>query len=305
MKNLNDASSHLMEHLAVGVLLFNENDILVYINNAAEELLDISKRKVLGLESLKVLHMLDYDVKCGFKRCKEAGSKVTKHLISANILDGGKKHISLSMTPLSLDADEEGTLVEVFDLERFIHIDNDEKLLFQHELATDMLRGVAHEVKNPLGGIRGAAQLLAKELNGDYSDYIEVIISEADRLRTLVDRMLGSSELPNHQDTNIHVIIERVRQLVQAEVGDNISIKADYDPSIPEIKADQDQLIQAFLNIVKNASQAINNKGTIVLKTRIQRNITIGEVCHRLAIKIDVTDDGPGITEDMQAKVFY
>jgi two-component system nitrogen regulation sensor histidine kinase GlnL len=168
-----------------------------------------------------------------------------------------------------------------------------------------MLRGLAHEIKNPLGGLRGAAQLLAKELEGQFSDYIQVIIEEADRLTKLLDSMLGSSKLPNKQAINIHVILERVRQLIKAETDEKIKISTDYDPSIPEIEADKDQLIQALLNVVKNASQAVQGDGVIVLKTRIHRNFTIGEETYKLAIKVDVIDNGPGIPANMLTKIFY
>lgn len=296
----------VMEQLSIGVLVFNEKNVLTYINSAAEELLDISERKAIGIKAERLFETASFDIDKVLQRCGQLGSKVTEHLVSINNLIGIKRNISLSATPISNSKDDgEEFLVEMVDFNHYLQIDHDEKLLSQNELATDMLRGLAHEIKNPLGGIRGAAQLLSKELNGEFSDYIHVIIEEADRLRTLVDRMLGSSELPNHQNINIHVILERVRQLVDAEVNDKIKIKTDYDPSIPEIKADRDQLIQALLNVVRNATQAVQSGGEIILKTRIHRNFTIGEETRKLAVKIDVIDDGPGIEKEMLTKIFY
>ncbi|HIL39919.1 MAG TPA: PAS domain-containing sensor histidine kinase [Methylococcales bacterium] len=296
----------VMEQLSIGIVVFNKNNGLVYMNNAAEELLDISARQAAGLQAEQLFDTPSFNIQTGITRCRQEGAKLTEHVVSISGASGIKRNVSLSMTAIAGGSGHEGdVLVEIMDFNHYLQIGQDEKLLSQNELATDMLRGLAHEIKNPLGGIRGAAQLLSKELDAQYDEYIQVIIEEADRLTNLVTRMLGSSELPNHQETNIHVIMERVRQLVEAEVNANITVRSDYDPSIPEIKADKDQLIQALLNVVRNASQALETGGTIVLKTRIHRNLTIGDETYKLAIKIDVIDDGPGIPEDMQTKIFY
>lgn len=276
------------------------------MNNAAQELLGISERKGLGVKAEKLFSVSNIDIVKDLNRCREIGSKVTEHLVSMSSPGAIKRNISLSLIPLLGAGEEEGSvLVEMVDFNHYLQIDHDEKLLSQNALATDMLRGLAHEIKNPLGGIRGAAQLLSKELNGQYNDYTHVVIEEADRLTKLVDRMLGSPELQNHQEINVHLIMERVRQLVEAEVSENIIIRSDYDPSIPEIMADRDQLIQALLNIVRNAAQAVQNGGTIILRTRIYRNFSIAEETYKLAVKIDVEDDGPGIPLEMQTKIFY
>ncbi|KXJ49922.1 MAG: PAS domain-containing sensor histidine kinase [Cycloclasticus sp.] len=299
-------SNSVMEQLSIGILVLNKRNELIYINNAAEELLDISERKAIGIKIERLFELASFNIIGALKRCRREGAKITEHLVSINCPSGVKRNISLSMTLISTDHDnDDAMLIEMVDFNHYLQIDHEEKLLAQNELATDMLRGLAHEIKNPLGGIRGAAQLLSKELEGKFTDYIHVIIEEADRLRTLVDRMLGSSEVPNHQYINIHVILERVRQLVEAEVSDKIVIKTDYDPSIPDIKADKDQLIQALLNVVRNATQAVDNGGNIILRTRIHRNFTIGEEMRKLAVKIDIIDDGPGIEKEMQTKIFY
>lgn len=306
MKKQIDLPMPILDQLSVGLMVFDSKNTLVLMNNAAEELLDISQRKAVGVQANVLLDSSGFDILKCFKRCRLYGAKVTEHLVSLRSHIGENSNISLAMTPLVSGAnDEPDVLVELMGLNHFLQVDQEEQLLTQSELVTDMLRGLAHEIKNPLGGLRGAAQLLSKELNGGYSDYIQVIIDEADRLRTLVDRMLGSSDLPNHQDINIHVIMERVRQLVEAEVDSSIKIQPDYDPSIPDITADKDQLIQAVLNIVRNAAQAVKEGGLITLRTRIHRNFTIGEVAHKLAVKIDVIDNGEGISAQMQKKIFY
>jgi two-component system nitrogen regulation sensor histidine kinase GlnL len=268
-------------------------------------LLDISARKAVGLGAGELFNS-SVDIEKRLLRCRQQGSKVTEHHVSIGGAGAVKKNISLSITPVSTaDFHDGGVLVEIIDFDHYLQINQEEKLLSQNELATNMLRGLAHEIKNPLGGLRGAAQLLSKELSGKFSEYTNVIIEEADRLRNLVDRMLGSSIRPNLQETNIHIIMERVRQLVAAEVGSTIKIKTDYDPSIPDIKVDKDQLIQALLNVIRNAAQAVHEGGNVILKTRIHRNCTIGEKTQKIAIKIDVIDDGPGIPADMLTKVFY
>jgi two-component system, NtrC family, nitrogen regulation sensor histidine kinase GlnL len=296
----------IIEQLSISVLVFNENNTLIYMNNSAEELLDISARKAIGFSAERLFDTSSFDIKKCLYRTRLHGAKVTEHLVSISCPVSIKRNISLSMTPITSEAGgSECVLVEMMDFNHYLQIDYEEKLLSQNELATNMLRGLAHEIKNPLGGLRGAAQLLAKELEGQFSDYIQVIIEEADRLTKLLDSMLGSSKLPNKQAINIHVILERVRQLIKAETDEKIKISTDYDPSIPEIEADKDQLIQALLNVVKNASQAVQGDGVIVLKTRIHRNFTIGEETYKLAIKVDVIDNGPGIPANMLTKIFY
>ena len=173
------------------------------------------------------------------------------------------------------------------------------------------MRGLAHEIKNPLGGIRGAAQLLARELPDEgLRDYTNVIIEEADRLRNLVDRMLGSNKLPSLAMTNIHEVLERVASLIEAEAQGSITLVRDYDPSIPDLLIDREQLIQAVLNIVRNALQALSAQsdlrlGRISLRTRTLRQFTIGHTRHRLVVKMEIIDNGPGIPPALQETIFY
>tara|TARA_Y100001934_G_C11967953_1_gene592668 strand:- start:14 stop:676 length:663 start_codon:yes stop_codon:yes gene_type:complete len=169
-----------------------------------------------------------------------------------------------------------------------------------------MIRGLAHEVKNPLGGIRGAAQLLARELpDAGLSEYTNIIVDETDRLAALVDRLLGPTNQPNRQSSNIHELIERAARLIEAE--SDIEIRRDYDPSIPELTIDADMVQQAVLNIARNASQALRAVASPQLRvvTRTERQFTIGTVRHRVVVRIDLIDNGPGVPVELQDQLFY
>ncbi|RMG27368.1 MAG: PAS domain-containing sensor histidine kinase, partial [Gammaproteobacteria bacterium] len=177
--------------------------------------------------------------------------------------------------------------------------------LEQSRALNELVRGLAHEIKNPLGGLRGAAQLLESELaDPALREYTSVIIEEADRLRALVDRLLGPSGLPRRERLNLHEVLEHVRTLVLAEGHLGLRIERDYDPSIPELEADRDALVQAVLNIVRNAVEALAGEGTIWLQTRTERQVTIGSVRHRLAASVRIIDNGPGVPEALRERLF-
>ena len=170
-----------------------------------------------------------------------------------------------------------------------------------------LLRGLAHEIKNPLGGIRGAAQLLELELESpDYREYTSVIIKETDRLQKLIDQMGGPKRPPQKQFLNIHEVTEHVLKLISAESTGDIALKRDYDPSLPMIKADKDQLIQAILNVARNALESLKGlKGDISFKTRSLRKYTIAGNSYPLVLQLSILDNGPGIPEDLQAQIFF
>jgi two-component system nitrogen regulation sensor histidine kinase GlnL len=196
--------------------------------------------------------------------------------------------------------------LELVQLDRHLRISQDEQWLSQHSAARKMIRGLAHEIKNPLGGLRGAAQLLDGELREEgLKEYTRIIIAEADRLHKLVDRMLGPNNRLHKQEINIHEILEHVRNLVLAEAPGGIELIRDYDPSLPWLWGDRDLLIQAVLNIVRNALQSLGDSGRITLRTRILHKFTIDHTRHRLVIRADIMDNGPGIPEPLQDTLFY
>lgn len=201
---------------------------------------------------------------------------------------------------------EERLLVEMTDVTRRCRITRENALIMQHGAGRQMIRQLAHEIKNPLGGLRGAAQLLSRQLESDeLREYTSVIISEADRLAGLVDTLLGPGGPPNKQPANVHELLEYVLKLVAPEAGHKLNLRRDYDPGLPTIDLDRDQMVQAFLNLVQNAATALGGQGTIIVKSRAVTNFTIGDVRHRAIASIEIEDDGPGIPEELKDSIFY
>ena len=204
------------------------------------------------------------------------------------------------------DVGDAALLVEITDVTRRSRISRENALLIQHGAGRQMIRQLAHEIKNPLGGIRGAAQLLERQLvEEELTEYTDVVISETDRLAALVDTLLGPGGPPNKQPVNVHELLEYVVRIIEAEEPKKLIFVRDYDPGLPLIDLDRDQVVQAFLNLVRNAAAALDGQGTITLRSRAVTNFTIGDKRHRVIASIEIEDDGPGIPPDMQDSVFY
>ena len=292
-------------------MLLDDRLHLGYLNMAAQDILEISGRQASQLSFDEIFIAADEDVN-EIRSALVKRSSFTKRNAEFQLCNG--KRINLDYTVNCFEeAGQAYALLELHTINQSIHNYHSESLDSTHATTRELVRGLAHEIKNPLGGIRGAAQLLAKELsNEELSDYTNVIIEEADRLHNLVDRLVGSKKLPEIKDINIHVVLERVRKLVEAETSDqSIELLRDYDPSIPAIRGDEEQLIQATLNIVRNAMQALHSPGVehtlgkISLSTRILRNTTIGNEFHKLIVCIEIHDNGPGIPEQLINTIFY
>ncbi len=295
----------LLDNLSTAVLLFDSTLCLRYLNTAAEILLADSERQLLGISAKELFKLSDPAFLTNLNHCQDAAESLIDYALELRRASHSV-FVNVSIAPLESENDVNEILVELLPIDNRLRISQEEQLHAQQNAARLMVRGLAHEIKNPLGGLRGAAQLLDLELpNTELKEYTEVIIAEADRLQDLVNRMLGSNELPNKQPLNIHEVLERVRWLVQTEVGENINIRCDYDPSIPELLGDKNQLIQAVLNIVRNAVQAISGNGNVTLKTRICRHSTIERHHYKLALRCEIIDDGVGIEPDMLNKIFY
>jgi len=295
----------VLENLTTAVAVLDPHLTVTYINPACEMLFGISSRKA---RAAPFDHLVSGppEVLEHLQACLHDGHPYTDHEVPMALIGGRVLTVDCTVTPLNEPGTEGGLLLELVQLDRQLRIVREEHLLSQHETTRAVVRGLAHEIKNPLGGLRGAAQLLERELpDADLKEYTRIIIEEADRLQNLLNRMLGPNTLPQTRDTNIHHVLERVRSLVLAEAPSGVSIDRDYDPSIPNLEADPDQLIQAVLNLVRNAVQALGGSGRILLRTRTQRQITIGHDRHKLALVLEVIDNGPGIPEQILEKIFY
>jgi len=306
---LDNVHKRLLDNLKTGVLLLDSELRLLYLNMEAESLLDISDSKANQHYIGDVLMNAKDDV-AEMRNAIENNVSFTKRAAELTIKHGKTLLADYTINPVA-DNGNIQAILEINSLEHSHRITQEESLQTAHHTTRELVRGLAHEIKNPLGGIRGAAQLLSQEIEStELQDYTNVIIEEADRLHNLVDRLVGSRKPLELGDVNVHEVLERVRSLIEADsASENIHVVTDYDPSIPTIQGDPDQLIQAMLNLVRNAQQALigdnTRKSEIILRTRITRNATIGTRFHRLAVKVKVIDNGPGIPTDMLGTIFY
>ncbi|MAB24342.1 MAG: nitrogen regulation protein NR(II) [Pseudomonadales bacterium] len=299
----------ILDNLTTAVLLLDADLRLSFMNPAAEMLLAVSGQRVFQ----QPVSELFTDTAAALESLRNAVANAhpfTKREAQLNLSNGRSMMVDYSVTPI-MAANRSWLLIELYPRDRLLRITKEEAQLSKQEVTKVLVRGLAHEIKNPLGGIRGAAQLLARELPEEsLKDYTDVIIEEADRLRNLVDSMLGPYRPPALHPINIHEITERVCSLIEAETQGVLQLKRDYDPSIPDILADREQLIQALLNIVRNAMQAIAEhrpleQGCITLRTRALRQFTIGQTRYRLVCRLEVIDNGPGIPSDIVESIFY
>lgn len=214
--------------------------------------------------------------------------------------------VDCRVSPVETSNPEHALLIEMTDITRRSKISRENALLIQHGAGRQMVRQLAHEIKNPLGGLRGAAQLLERQLSNDeMREYTSVIISEADRLVSLVDTLLGPAGPANKQPLNIHELLEYVIRLMRPDWGPGLTFVRDYDAGLPSIALDRDQMVQAILNVMQNAATALDGHGTITLRSRALMNFTIGEVRHPVVASIDIEDDGCGIPVELKDSIFY
>lgn len=296
----------ILDNLSTGVIALDAQLRITAINASAQALMEASDARVVG-QGAGLLSTSPEELLATLQQVVDERTPLARRGMSLSLPSGSQIHLDLFATPIIQEGELTELLLELQPVDRLQRISREEGMQQAQETTRAVIRGLAHEIKNPLGGVRGAAQLLAKELPDDeLAEYTRVIIREADRLRDLVDRLLG----PHHQmqlgEINVHEILEHVRNLIYAEAERQVTIRRDYDPSLPDLSADRSQLVQAVLNIMRNALQAASAPGDchICLRTRSQRQYTIGSKRHRLVCRIDIIDNGPGIPEELQQSIF-
>jgi two-component system nitrogen regulation sensor histidine kinase GlnL len=294
-----------LELLATAVLLLREGRRVAYANPAAENLFELSRAKIVG-HTMKDLFGDARGLTAAVDKAVVSGASYTEQELELGMGSKPKLHLVCTVSPV--EGADHALALEFRHIDQQLKIAREERLREQQQANRELIRSLAHEIKNPLGGIRGAAQLLERELeHAQLIEYTQVIIGEADRLQSLVNRLLTPHRLPSYRRTNIHEVLVRVKGVVQAEFP-HIPIVSDFDASLPEFDADPEQLTQALLNIVKNAAQALSGttRGPeIVMHTRVARGVTLAKRRHRLALMAAVEDNGPGVAPEIRDRIFY
>jgi two-component system, NtrC family, nitrogen regulation sensor histidine kinase GlnL len=301
-----------LDLLATAVMLVDEAGYVRYMNPAAENLFGLSTRSAEGAH-LESVFKESYVLTAAVGYAREHNCSYSEHGLSLSANGHAVVHLSCTVTPVDFELcfPGESFLFEFRHTEQEVKIAREERMLDQSEANRELIRNLAHEIKNPLGGIRGAAQLLDRELERPaLHEYTQVIMKEADRLQLLMDRLLTPHRLPHPSQVNIHEVLERVRSVILAEFS-GITLRRDYDTSLPSIEGDREQLIQAMLNIARNAAQAIASnprqeaRGEIRLCTRVARQVTLARKRYRHAIDVRIVDNGPGIPDAIRERIFY
>jgi two-component system nitrogen regulation sensor histidine kinase GlnL len=313
LMNSNQLHRLLLDNLNTAVLLLDAGLSINYVNSAAESLLQVSSARLIGSNVCELFS----DEGASRVNLLEALEKNVAHTRRHEYLRVPASmdlfQIDYTVTPVEVNL-QRMLLMEMQPIDRFLKINREEALLSVHDTSKSLIRGLAHEIKNPLGGIRGAAQLLDQEiahigLDDEARELCKIITTEADRLRNLVDRLLGPNQIPRFEQINIHEVTEHVAALLEAEAQGTLVISRDYDPSIPDIQGDRIQLIQAVLNVARNAMQAVLESGRsaplVTIKSRIQRSFTIAGERHRVVCRIDVIDNGPGVSTEIFEQIFF
>jgi two-component system, NtrC family, nitrogen regulation sensor histidine kinase GlnL len=300
-------TARLLDALSTAVLVVDENVCVVYLNAAAEDLLSTSA-SAARTRRLRELVAAGERFDALVVRARVSGDALAQR--ECELVPVARSDVRLrvdcTFTPLAAIGIPGWVLVEIADTTRQTRIHRDNALLAQLGGSRLMARQLAHEIKNPLGGLRGAAQLLERELpSEELREYTRVIIGEADRLRALVDSLLGPARAPHLEQVNIHELLDRVYQLVRAEAPQTLAILRDYDPSLPALRLDRDQVIQVMLNLARNAVQALGTHGQLTLRTRALMNVNIGETRHRVVAAIQFEDNGPGVPAELGETIFY
>ncbi len=291
-----------LDCLSTGTLVLDADGRIVFINPAAETLLGVSGALLVGEDVLKAFARSP-ELLNAIQTARSEQEVVIEYEL--DLMMGGHPTLRVGCSVSPLENPAHAMLIEMRAADPQLRIARLERARLQQEANRELLRNLAHEIKNPLGGIRGAAQLLEHELPREsLREYTQVIIKESDRLQSLMERLLTPHRMPRFGAVNIHEVLERVRSLILAETP-SVALRRDYDISLPEIHADSEQLIQATLNVARNAVQAMHGQGEIILKTRVARQITLESRRYQLGMLIEIIDNGPGIPDEIREQIFY
>jgi two-component system nitrogen regulation sensor histidine kinase GlnL len=291
----------LLEGLTTAVVWIRSDETIGYMNIAAGELFQTSTSRIVGTPWRAILPGLVPDLH------KADEQKLTIHEYAVQLPDCSKVRVSCTLSPYEVNH-QSGWLMEIFNTERHHRIVEEDERWHQYEAGNLLVRTLAHEVKNPLAGILGATQLLQKRHAPDDKDqaFLDIIAKEVARLKNLVDRMLGPKQTAEKEPHNIHELIRYVLQIIEGEKPANVYIKLDYDPSIPEVSIDFEAMVQAILNLLKNAIQAMEKHGGLItIRTRVERKFTLGTRTFPLVAVISITDEGEGIPDEVFDSIFY
>jgi two-component system nitrogen regulation sensor histidine kinase GlnL len=295
-----------LDLLSSAVILLDGQQLIRHLNPAAENLFSASQRAWLG-RPLSQLLGASVVLTEALDNALRNNWSYTGHNVPFKRSESVVLHLDCTVTPI--ETAHARLLLEFRPIDHQLKAAREEREAVQQQANRELIRNLAHEIKNPLGGIRGSAQLLEHELSThdnapQLKEYTQVIIKEADRLQELMRRLLSSHRAMQPAQANMHELLERVRRLIHAEFA-GVKVQRDYDLSLPEITGDREQLIQAVLNIARNAAQAMKGEGEIAFRTRVIRQVTLAKKRYRLALELQVIDNGPGIPEDMRDKIFY
>ena len=293
-------AQNILESITTSVVITNKFMKIVHVNTAAENLFRSSKE---NLQNAKLSELFANDKSIIINQVYDAialNQSSTSRDIEISLKTKTKHNVDCNVQTIFLEKDKH-VLLEIRTLKRIKNIVLNANFINQNNATEMITRSIAHEIKNPLGGIKGAAQLLKKEINEEQKEYTDIIIEEADRLKNYIDKMHGPKDLPSFKSTNIHLIIDKVLKILGIKSS---NYKKNYDPSIPLLYLDQDMIIQSLLNIIKNASEAITENGLIEIKTRVDRSFTINSIRHKLVAIISIIDDGIGVNKEISSKLF-
>jgi len=291
-----------LDSLSTGTLVLDEAGAIRYVNAATETLLGVSGALLIGDDAAQAFARSP-ELLLAIRTARTEQETIIEYEL--DVVVNGHPPIRAGCNISPLERPPNGILIEMRAIDPHLRIARLEQARLQQEANRELLRNLAHEIKNPLGGIRGAAQLLEHELPREsLREYTQVIIKESDRLQSLMERLLTPHRVPRFGAVNIHEVLERVRSLILAETP-SVSLRRDYDISLPEIRADAEQLIQATLNIASNAVQAMRGQGNIVFRTRVARQITLESRRYQLGMRVEIIDNGPGIPDDIRGQIFY